>query len=244
MVHTLLVKRGPTWEERPTRRPAWGETTPYRPMIFYGGRVVINPNDYPSRPPLNRECHEGNIHQTILAEYDTVWPHGKYLDLYWRVYHSISNRIILKIIRKCLQDAKNEQYDEQYLVQTISSYLPSGLPFDEDDMNKMAKDLLDTRTKKSKEERLKIQLEYHLRDLCSCLIERGIELVLERSELMDEKQLKTNQGNAADEGVETDENSEKWRRRDKKRRISVEDKGWKNRMASAKLIYLKVQEFE
>jgi hypothetical protein len=62
--------------------------------------------------------------------------------------------------------------------------------------------------------------------------------------LKDDKNFKTHQGNAIDGRAETYENSEKWKRKGKKRRISEVDKGWANRIASVKLIYLKVKEFE
>jgi hypothetical protein len=81
-------------------------------------------------------------------------------------------------------------------------------------------------------------------ELSQCLICRGIELVLKTSELKDDKNLKTHQGNAINDSMETYENSENWKRRGKKRRKLEVDKGWANRMASVKLIYLKVQEFE
>jgi hypothetical protein len=202
--------------------------------------VRINKQDYLTRPPLNRKCHQGNIHQTILAEYDTWRPYDTNLELYFRLYHSISNRIILKITRKGLEEAKNEKYDEKNIVQTITSYLPSGLPVDADGMSKMAKERLVRRAKKRWEEEAQLQKEKDLMELSRCLICRGIELVLKTSELKDD----TQQGNAINDGIETYENSENWKRRDKKRRTLEVDKGWANRMASVKLIYLKVQEFE
>jgi hypothetical protein len=77
-------------------------------------------------------------------------------------------------------------------------------------------------------------------ELSQCLICRGIELVLKTSELKDD----TQQGNAINDGLETYKNSENWKRRGKKRRRLEAEKGWTNRMASVKLVYLKVQEFE
>ena len=113
-----------SWEER--KRPSWGRET-IEPCPWPILRV---PHElpYPQRPPMNRKCHEGNIHQTILAEYDTSWPALNYLELYFRVYHSILNRTILKITRKGLEDAKNKKYDEKNIVQTITRYLPAVLP--------------------------------------------------------------------------------------------------------------------
>ncbi len=130
-----LVTRRPIWDDdcgMPTwvaenRWPTWSEKRePVIALCIHG--VKINKQDYLTRPPMNRKCHEGNIHQTILAEYDTIGPDLNYLELYFRVYHSILNRTILKITRKGLEDAKNKKYDEKNIVQTITSYLPSVLP--------------------------------------------------------------------------------------------------------------------
>jgi hypothetical protein len=82
-----------------------------------------------------------------LAEYDYIWPWQKNLELYFRVYDSISNRIIQKITRKGLEDANNKPYDEENIVQTIRTYLPSGLPVDADGFLKMANILRETRKK-------------------------------------------------------------------------------------------------
>jgi hypothetical protein len=81
-------------------------------------------------------------------------------------------------------------------------------------------------------------------ELRRCLICRGIELVLKTLELKDDKKFKTHQGNAIDNGALNYENAEEWKRTGKKRRIQEVDKGWANRMASVKLIYLKVKEVE
>ena len=56
------------------------------------GIVIVDPKDYPKFPPLNRNCDKINIHETILAEYDSVWPREEYLEQYFQVYHSISNK--------------------------------------------------------------------------------------------------------------------------------------------------------
>ena len=69
-------------------------------------------------------------------------------------------------------------------------------------------------------------------------------MVLKASELKDENNLKTHQGNGINDGMKTYENSESWKKRGTKRRRSEVDKGWANGMAYVKLIYLKVQEFE
>jgi hypothetical protein len=172
-------------------------------MTIHCDGVVINPKDYPTQPPLNRKCHEGNIHQTILVEYDTLWPDGDCLELYFRVYHSISNRILRKIIRKGLEEAKKKQYEEENIVQTIASYLPSGLPVGADGMKTMAKELVDRRWKKRLEEEAELQKDKDMMELSRCLICRGIELVLKTSELKVGKNFKTHEGNAIDDGAET-----------------------------------------
>jgi hypothetical protein len=61
--------------------------------------------------------------------------------------------------------------------------------------------------------------------------------------LKDDKNLKTHQGNPINGEKEKSKNSENWKRRGSKRKRSEVDKGWANRMACLKLIYLKVQEF-
>ena len=233
-----LVKRRPRWAERSRRWPTSSEIW-HPPIEMFRDGGTIYPKD-----ALNRKCHEGNIHQTIVAEYDTIWPDAKYLELYFRVYHSISNRIIRKITRKGLEDANNEAYDEENIAQTIASYLPSGLPVDDDGMQNLAKELLDKRKKKRLEEEEQVQKEKNLMDLGRCLICRGIETVLKASELKDDNNLKTHQGNGINDGMKTYENSESWKKRGTKRRRSEVDKRWANRMAAVKLIYLKVQEFE
>jgi hypothetical protein len=161
--YSWLVERKPRWWER-NRRPIWGQAVTgwemwQPPITIHRDGVVINPKDYPTQPPLNRKCHEGNIHPTILVEYDTLWPDGDYLELYFRVYHSISNRILQKIIRKGLEEAKNKLYEEENIVQAIASYLPSGLPVDADGMKTMANELVDRRWKKRLEEEAELQKE-------------------------------------------------------------------------------------
>ena len=80
-------------------------------------------------------------------------------------------------------------------------------------------------------------------ELGQCLICRGIELVLKASDLKDYKNLKTNKGDAINDETKTYKNLEDWTDRSQKRRRLETDKGWANRMASVKLIYLKVHEF-
>jgi hypothetical protein len=168
-----LVKRMPKWDNR-GRMPTWGSMEnrwptrmelwqPPNEMFRYGER--INPQDFPKQPPLNRRCDEGNIHQTILAEYDTIWPDEEHFKLYFRVYHSISNRIIRKITRKGFEDANNEAYDEENIAQTIASYLPSGLPVDKEGMKYMAEELLERRRKNRLEAEEQLQLEKNLMEL-------------------------------------------------------------------------------
>ena len=226
-----LVKRRPPWEER-SRRPVWGEARgwPSTEVVPWprSGHVgeVINPKDYPTPPSLNRKCNEGNIYQTILAEYDSIWPNATHCELYFQIYNSISNRIILKITRNGLKDANKQSYTEVDIAQTITSYLPSGLPVDADGMKNMAEELRKNRKKKRLEEEELVQKEKNMMELGRCLICRGIELVLKASELDD------------------DDKNENLKSCGTKRRRSEVDKGWANRMASVALIYLKVNEFE
>jgi hypothetical protein len=106
----------------------------------------------------------------------------------------------------------------------------------------MAKELLERRNKKRLEGEVQLQKEKDLMELGQCLICRGIELVLGASELKDDKNLKTDQGNTINDVRKTNENLNGKKRGRKRRRLEV-DKGWANRMVSVKLIYLKVQEF-
>ena len=106
--------------------------------------------------------------------------------MYYRVYCSISNRIILKITRKRLEDANREAYNEGIITQTIASYLPLSLPIDKEAMREMAEELYQSRKRK--------RLGEDWMELGQCLICRGIELVLKASDLKDEKNLKTNIG--------------------------------------------------
>jgi hypothetical protein len=224
---------GRSWEDR-NKRPSWGRET-IEPWPWPTLRV---PHElpYPQRPPLNRKCHEGNIHQTILAEYDTIRPDSNYLELYFQVYHSISNRIILKITRKGLEDAKNKKYDEKNIVQTITTYLPSGLPVDKNGFLQMAKTLRERRKKEYLEEEAQKQFMY----LSCCLICRGIELVLKTSELNDNKKI---QGSTQNDRMKIYKNAENWKTTGKKRTRSEGRKEWANRMDSVKLIYYKIQEW-
>jgi hypothetical protein len=143
------------------------------------GMEIMDPQDYPEIPPLNRKCHEDNIHQTILAALYIMWVREEYLDLYFRVYQSISNRFIQKIARKGLKDANNNKYDEENIVQTSTSYLPSGLPVDRDGMQKLADGLVERRRRRRKEE----EAHNKAMELGQCLICRGIETVLQTSEM-------------------------------------------------------------
>jgi hypothetical protein len=144
----------------PTRLESWQHPNE---RVRYGDR--INWKDWPTQPRLNRKCHEGNILQTIVAEYDTVWPEEEYLELYYQVYRSISNRIILKITRKGLEDANNKAYDEGIIAQTIASYLPSGLPIDKEGMKKMAEELFQSRKMKRLDKEIQLQRETNLMEL-------------------------------------------------------------------------------
>jgi hypothetical protein len=147
----------------------------------------INPLDYPEFSPLNRNCHEDNIHQTILAEYDCMWLRQTYLELYFRVYHSISNRIIQKIARKGLKDVNKDKYDKANIVEKITSYLPSGLPVDEDGMQKIANALVERRKTRRLDEEAQLQKEMELIESSRCLIYRRIKTVLQGSEIEEEK---------------------------------------------------------
>jgi hypothetical protein len=120
-------------DKQPRTTPAWRWPTSTPPE----GVEIMDPRDYPEHTPLNRQCNEDNIHQTMVAEYDTMWARREYLKLHFRVYQSITKRIIGKIVRKGLEDANNEKYDEENIVETITSFLPSGVPVDSDGMQEI-----------------------------------------------------------------------------------------------------------
>ncbi len=151
------------------------------------GVEIMDPRDYPEYPPLNRHCSEENIHQTIIAELDIFWSRRKYLQLYFRVYQSVTNRIIRKIVRKGLVDANNATYDEENIVNTLISFLPSGLPIDEDGMQLIANKLHERRKKKRISDEAKVEKEKERMELTRCLICRAIELLLQTSETNDAK---------------------------------------------------------
>jgi hypothetical protein len=107
------------------------------------GLEILDYRDYQNNPPLNRKCNEENIQETILAEFVYWWANEEHLELYFRVYNSILNRIIQQIARKGLDDANNVSYDEKNIVERITSYLPSGLPVDRDGMQQISKIILE-----------------------------------------------------------------------------------------------------
>ncbi len=198
---------------------------------------IMDPRDYPEYPPLNRHCSEENINQTIIAELDIFWSRRKYLQLYFRVYQSVTNRIIRKIVRKGLVDANNTTYDEENIVITLLSFLPSGLPIDEDGMQLIANKLHERRKKKRISDEAKVEKEKERMELTRCLICRAIELLLQTSETNDAKLDNTDRKKI----YKNTENG-------KRRRVLLSrldrDEAWKNRIESVKLIYKKVQEFE
>ena len=108
--------------------------------------------DYQENPPMNRNCNEENIQETILAEFVSWGRNEEHLELYFRVYNSISRRIIGKIARKGLDDANKATYDENDIVKRIRSYLPSGLPVDWDGMQEISERILKKIKKKRIEE--------------------------------------------------------------------------------------------
>jgi hypothetical protein len=83
------------------------------------GIVIVDPKDYPKFPPLNRNCDKINIHETILAEYDSVWPREEYLEQYFQVYHSISNQIIRELVKQGSSD-----YFLQRFIEGIQCFYP------------------------------------------------------------------------------------------------------------------------
>jgi hypothetical protein len=136
--------------------------------------AIMDPQDCPKTPPLNRKCHKDNIHQTILAALDTMWAREEYLDLYFCVHQSILNRIIQKITRKGHKGANNDKYEKENILQTITNYLPSGLPVHRDGMHKLADGLVERRRRRRNEE----EAHNEAMELGPCLICRGIETVL------------------------------------------------------------------
>jgi hypothetical protein len=222
-------------------RTSWGENGwPRTTTALYRwpastqreGVEMKDPRDYPDDPPLNRQCSEDNIQQTIVAEYDTMWARGEYLELYFRVYHSITKRIIRKIVRKGLVDSNHEKYDDENIVDTLTSFLPSGLPVDTIGMQQIANRLHERRKKKRISEEAQLQKEKERMELTRCLICRGIELLLQKIE-------STQPDTAINERRKTEHG--------KARRVllsrSHKDEVWANRMNSVKLIYFKIQEF-
>ena len=201
------------------------------------GAHIMDPRDYPEYPPLNRHCSEENINQTIIAELDIFWSRRKYLQLYFRVYQSVTNRIIRKIVRKGLVDANNATYDEENIVITLLSFLPSGLPIDENGMQLIANKLHERRKKKRISGEAKVEKEKERMELTRCLICRAIELLLQTSETNDAKLDNTDRKKIY-------KNTENGKRRRVLLSRSDRDEAWKNRIESVKLIYLKVQEFE
>jgi hypothetical protein len=161
-----LQKKEPIWlgKQRgkitvPPVKVQWSEpTTPE-------GYNRMNLLDYPEIPPLNRNCHEDNIYQTNLAEYYCMGPRQTYLELYFRVYHSISNRIIRKIARRGLRDVNNDKYEEANIVEKITSNLPSGLLVDGDGMRKIANELVERRKTRRLDEEAQLQKEMELLEL-------------------------------------------------------------------------------
>jgi hypothetical protein len=214
-----------------TAKSRWPSSTPPE------GVEIMDPRDYPEYPPLNRHCSEENIHQTIIAEYDTAWPRFDYVELYFRVYQSVTNRIIRKIVRKGLVDANNATYDEENIVNTLISFLPSGLPIDEDGMQLISNKLHESRKKKRISDEAKVEKEKERMELTRCLICRAIELLLQTSETNDAELDNTDR-----KKIYT--NTENGKRRGVLLSRSHRDEAWKNRIESVKFIYFKVQEFE
>jgi hypothetical protein len=226
LVHTR-TSWGENWgARRTTALNRWPASTPRE------GVEILDERDFPDQPPLNRQCSEDNIQQTIVAEYDTWWARGDYLELYFRVYHSITKRIIQKIVRKGLVDANHEKYDDENIVDTLTSFLPSGLPVDTIGMQQIAKRLHERRKNKRISEEAKLQKEKERMELTRCLICRGIELLLQKIE-------STRPDTAINKRRKTEHG--------KARRVLLSrvdrDEVWANRMNSVKLIYIKIQEF-
>ena len=213
-------------------RTSWGENGWPRTNTALYRWPALDRQNYPDHPPLNRQCSEDNIQQTIVAEYDTMWARGDYLELYFRVYHSITKRIIQKIVRKGLVDANHEKYDDENIVDTLTSFLPSGLPVDTIGMQQIAKRLHERRKNKRISKEAKLQKEKERMELTRCLICRGIELLLQKIE-------STRPDTAINERRKTEHG--------KARRVLLSrvhrDEVWANRMNSVKLIYFKIQEF-
>jgi hypothetical protein len=240
------------------------------------GIVIVDPKDYPKFPPLNRNCDKINIHETILAEYDSVWPREEYLEQYFQVYHSISNQIIRELVKQGLKKAKEAskkddtepdntkqdeaepddteqddaqpdeteqdeaETDETIYVMMIKSFLPSGLPVDRDGMQKLANTLLETRKKKRIEEEARLEKEKDLMELSRCLICRGIEMVLKRSEKKDKDLNNASSGTTANKKMTKANMTDNGKSSGVKRR---RDGVCAERMHSVKLIYYKIQDF-
>jgi hypothetical protein len=89
-----------------------------------------------------------------------------------------------------LGSAHNETHYPDHIVNMITSYLPSNLPFNSDGFQSLANVLLEKRRKQSLEEKASSELT-------PCLICRGIEMVLQRSEETDASRTNASSGNTA-----------------------------------------------
>ena len=250
-----LLNTSPTWGLRWGESPRWGETV--IPGPAWGlckrqqwptasppdGVEIMDSRDYDKNPPLNRKCNVDNIHETILAEYVSMWANSEHLKLYFRVYNSISNRIIRKITRKGLDDANNATYDENNIVERIKSYLPSGLPVDNAGMLQISKRIVQKRKKKRLDEEAQLAEEMEQMELSRCLTCRAIEMILQASETADEKKI-TRSREASNEGMKRNSKAERVKRRGLKRKKEEVDRAQAERMESVKFIYLNVRAFE
>ena len=250
------------------RSPSWGRRS--GEVVSWGGIVITSPMwgidenswkerlptttppeeteefdylDYQENPPLNRKCNEENIQETILAEFVSWGRNEEHLELYFRVYNSISSRIIRKIARKGLDDANKATYDENDIVKRIRSYLPSGLPVDWDGMQEISERILKKIKKKRIEEEARLQKQKEQMELSRCLICRGIETILQTTENTDDTP-KMRSREALNEGMKTYLKADSWKRQCVKRTRWDVDKVWAERMESVKFIYLKVRLFE
>lgn len=233
-----MVIPGPAWGLRGRDlSQQWPRSTPP------DGEEIMDPRDYEEDPPLNRKCNEDNIHETILAECASMWANKKHLELYFRVYKSISNRIIRKIARKGLDDANNATYDEKNIVERITNYLPSGLPVDRYGMQQISNRIVEKRKIKRIDEEARLATEKEQMELSRCLTCRGIEMILQASEMADEKQI-TRPREVFNEGMKTPAKVDTGKKQGIKRNRWEVDKVRAKRMESVKIIYLNIRAFE
>ena len=239
----------------PPTQDAWAwmirVETPWPRTPQPAGCTVMDERDYPNNnPPLNRNCRE-NIFQTIVGEYDTMWARREHLHLYFRVYASMSNRLMTRIVQKGLASIQYIGYNPAIVVDLITAFLPSEpidgydkpfrLPVDSGGFRAIADKLVMRRKQKREVEEATLksekQAEKECVELTQCLICRGMELLLQRCEWPMETGHQTTAKRATSVTHQTGEILGRKRKRLGTEEVSRTD------MNTLKLIYKKIHEF-